>query len=59
MENNRERKPYVIYKTFWTARRDTKWDSYATKEEADAALKQLRESPSGQFNYYELRELKT
>jgi hypothetical protein len=52
-----KKKPFVIYKQFWVSNKWTKWDSFATKDEAEAVLKRLQSSPSAEYNYYELRRV--
>lgn len=51
-----KRKPFVIYKMFWTATRWQKWTDYKTKAEAEEALARLQASPSAKYNSYVLKE---
>jgi len=51
-----KRKPFVIYQMFWLGKNWTPWTEYATKEEAEAALIRLRDSPSAKYYSYKLGE---
>ena len=53
------KKPFVIYQMFWVGTKWRKWTSYATKDEALAALGRLNASPSGKYYAYNMLKDKT